>query len=91
MAQPLGEFAVNLPVNPGIAGRLDSLADVQHAAFGAAYHSFVLFLQAAGEYDVGMLRGFGEKKIHDAKVLEFLESFASVVCIGEQDQGIETD
>ena len=45
-----------------LPGGVDRLLDVEDAALGAADDALVLLLQAAGEHDVGVVRGLGEER-----------------------------
>ena len=78
-------------IPPRIAGRIDGLLHVDHAPFGAAADALFFFLQAAGQNDVGVVRGFRQEEIDHAEELQLLQRLAREVRIGQRDQRIEAD
>ena len=72
-----------------VAGRVHRLVDLLHAAFGAADDAFVFFLHAAGEDEVGMVRGFGQEEVDHAEELELRQRLAREVRVRQRDQRVE--
>ena len=60
-------------------------------AFDVGRDAFVFLLQAAGQHDVGMLRGLREEEVDDAEELELLQRLAREVGVGQRDQRVEAD
>src|SRR5260370_14054485 len=75
----------------GVAGWIDSVVDLDDAAFGAADDAFLFLLHAAGQHHVGMMRCFRKKEIDNAEELQFLQSLAREIRVGQRDQRIEAD
>ena len=86
-----GEVGQDLPVHARIARRRDGLLEPHAAAFAGGDRSFVLFLQRAGQDDVGVPRGFRQEKIDASEKLQLLERGPRAVGVGNGDQRIEAD
>ena len=53
-----------------VARRIDRLLDMDHARLHVGGHALFFLLQAAGEHDIGMLRGLRKEEIDHAEELQ---------------------
>src|SRR5436190_17556532 len=63
LAQAARDFADDLAIGARMGRRGDGLVDFDDAALARGDDSFLLFLQAAGQHDVGMVGAFAEQEI----------------------------
>ena len=86
-----GEVAVDLPVEARVAGWIDRGVDLHDAAFGRADDALVLFLERAGQHDIGVEGGLGQEEVDDAEELEPVERLGGEAGLGERHDGVEAD
>src|SRR5262249_38546556 len=91
LAEPMRELHQDLRIGAGIAWRIDRFVDLHHSPFAGAHHAVLLFLQAPGEYDIGMLGGLRKKKVDGAEKLQLFERIPDVPGIRQRDQRVETN
>ena len=90
-AQAARQIADDLRIGARIAGRIHGLLNMDHAPLHVAGDALLFFLQAAGQHDVGMRRGFRKEEIDDAEELQLLQRFAREIGVGQRDQRVEAD
>ncbi len=77
LAEPGGDVAEDVPVEPRIAWRLLRRVELDHAALDARRRAFVLLVQRPGQDEVGVERGLGQEEVDDGVELELVQRFAS--------------
>src|SRR5690606_18946617 len=81
----------DLPVASSLAGALDGPVDLDDTAFELGDGAFVLFLERAGQDDVGVPCGFAQEKVDRDVKLELFEHSPDVVVIRQRNEGIKAD
>ena len=89
LAEPLREIADDQRVGPRLSRGIHRLVDLLHTPLGAADHPLVLLLQAAGEDEIRVMRGFGEEEVDHPEELELRQRFAREVGVRERHQRVE--
>src|SRR5262249_50219912 len=79
------------PILFRVARRIDRFVDLDDAAFDLRDDSFVLFMQRAGQDDVGVMRRFIQEEVYRHVKFQFVERPSDKVVIRQRDLRIEAD
>src|ERR1051326_8933371 len=85
------QFADDFRIRARIGRRVHGFLDMDYARFHAGGYALFFLLQAAGENDIGVGRGFREEEIDDAKEFQFFEGLTGERSFRKRNQWIETD
>src|SRR5262245_58256497 len=91
LAETPRDVADDRAVDTGAARRIDGLLDVNDASLGAGDDAFLFFLETAGQDDVGVMRGLGEKEVDHAEELEPFEGLTGEVRVWQRNERVEAD
>ena len=80
-AESVGEVDEDLPVASSLAGRLDRGVDLDDPPLARGGGAFVLFVERAGQDDVGVMARFGDEEVDHAVELEPIECLTGEVRI----------